>query len=81
MTPFPTVSLPEKFHIGVKSSRVTNQNASGLGLLEHLISDMVPIACVGLNIGGGHPLQRTSKEKRVEEIKYSISTQSTPVMS
>lgn len=51
------------------------------GLLQHLISATVPIACVGLNIGGGHPLQRTSKEKRVEEIKYSICTQNTPAMS
>lgn len=68
LTPFPTVSGPEKFHMGVKCSRVTNQNSSGLGLLQHFISDTVPIACVGLNIGGGHPLQRTSKEKRMEKI-------------
>lgn len=59
------------------NAAVTNQHSSSLGFLQHLISDTVPIACVGLNIGGGHPLQRTSKEKRVEEIKYSISTQNT----
>lgn len=50
LTPFPTVSGPEKFHVGVKCSRVTNQNSSGLGLLQHIISDTVPIARVGLSI-------------------------------
>lgn len=80
LTPFPIVSGPEKFYIGVKCSRVTNQNSSDLGLLQHLISGTVPTACVSLNIGG-HNSQRTSKEKRMEEIKYFICTQNTPVMS
>lgn len=41
------------------------------------MSDTVPIAMArgGLNIGGGHPLYRTSKQKVMEEIKYSICTQ------
>lgn len=55
----------------------------GTGLLQQLISHTVPIAmaCDGLNIGGGHPFERTSKEKRVEEIKHSICTQNISVMS